>query len=213
MRRSSLLIAVLACGCSSKTDGPAPVIASIMPAPICDAQQAITLTIAGTGFSPVVIRGLTDSPAVQMPEVSLVPSSGTGILVPAEGVSIPDASGTTLTVSIPQGLVPPGTYDLVVDNPNGHSATSPGFIVHAPPDLVSIAPTQGASGKTVTLTLTGTSFQPAMTVTLGSTPPVACTNVMVSADGTSATCTLDLTGVKPGAYALTVDNGDGCSDC
>jgi len=211
MRRSSLLIAFLACGCPSKTDGPTPVIASVMPAPICDAQQAITLAITGTGFSPVVIRGLTDSPAVQMPQVSLVSSSGSAILVPAEGVSIPDASGTKLMVSVPQGLVQPGTYDLVVDNPNGHSATSPGFIVHPPPDLRSIAPAQGAPGTTVTLTLTGTNFQPAMTITLGSTPPVTCTNVMVSADGTSATCTLGLTGVKPGAYAITADNGDGCT--
>jgi len=212
MRRSFLLLAVLACGCPSRTDGPTPVIASIMPAPICDAQQAITLAITGTGFSPVVIRGLTDSPAVQMPQVSLVSSSGTAMLVPAEGVSIPDASGTKLVVSIPQGLVQPGTYDLVVDNPNGHSATSPGFIVHAPPDLVSIAPSRGAPGKTVTLTLTGTGFQPAMTVTLGATPPVTCTNVMASADGTSATCTLNLTGVAPGAYTITADNGDGCTD-
>ena len=209
MRRLALFLVLVAC--SSKTDGPTPEIASIRPAPICDAQQAITITISGSGFAPVVADGLTSSPAVVMPRVFLA-SGGTQIEVPPDGVSVPDATATMLVVIIPQSLVAPGTYDLIVENPNGNTATSSGFIIDAPPELVSINPSHGAPGRVVALALTGTGFQPTMTVTLGSTPPASCTNVMVSADGTSATCSLDLTGVAPGVYDIVVDNGDGCTD-
>ncbi|MDB4954786.1 MAG: hypothetical protein JWO36_2355 [Myxococcales bacterium] len=210
MRKLGLLVA-LAIGCSSSTDGPTPTIDSIVPAPICDAQKAITVTITGSGFSPVVVDGLTSNPTVEMPRVVLIDAANVQTEVPAQGVSIPDASGTKLTVSIPQGLVQPGSYGVEVIDPDGHTATSSGFVVDAPPNLVSINPASGAPNKTVTLTLTGTGFLPGMTVVLGATPPVPCTNVVVAAGGTTATCMLDLTGVAPGAYDLVVDNGDGCS--
>ena len=203
---------VFAIACSSKTDGPTPVISSVQPAPICDAQQMITLTITGSGFSPIVVDGLTSTPSVVMPRVVFIDEGGTEIEVPTGGVSVPDASGTQLVVVVPQNLLPPGTYTVEVINPSGPSATSSGFVVHAPPDLVSINPSASAPNKVVMLTLAGTGFQPGMTVTVLATPPVTCTNVMVSGDGTSATCTLDLTNAKPGTYDIVVDNGDGCTD-
>ena len=206
------LIVVGLTACSSTTDGPTPTIAAIAPAPICDAQQAITLTIAGSGFSPVVIDALTDSPAVVMPRVVFVDEAGTSVEAPPSGVSMPDASGASLTVVVPQNLLPPGTYTVEVTNPNGNAGSSTGFVVHAPPELISINPSASAPDKVVTLTIAGTGFQPGMTITLLAAPPVVCTAVTVAPDGLSATCTLDLTGVAPGTYDIAVDNGDGCSD-
>lgn len=207
----------IACGlvafaaCSLKTDGPTPEITSIVPQPICDAQQAITITITGSGFSPAVVDGLVDNPTLVLPRVAFIDASAT-IEVPPDNVSVPDASGTELVVTIAQGLLTPGAYSVEVTNANGNSTTFSGFIVTPPPDLISIDPASSAPGKVVTLTLTGTGFQPGMTVTLDATPPVMCTSVTASADGTSAACTLDLTAVTPGTYAIVVDNGDGCSD-
>jgi len=211
MRRAALTIAILA-ACSSSTDGPTPSIGAVTPSPICDAQQMVTITLRGSGFSPVVVDALTDHPSVVMPRVVFVDASGARIEVPAENVSIPDTSGTQLVAVVPQNLVAPGSYQLEVIDPDGHSAVTEGFVVDAPPDLAAINPASSAPNRVATVTVTGTGFRPGMTVTLAATPPVPCTNVMVSPDGTSATCTLDLAGVRPGTYDVILDNGDGCSD-
>ncbi len=211
MRRLVLLL-VIACGCASKSDGPTPKLLGIQPDPICDAQKMITLTITGSGFSPAVDNGLTSSPTVVMPRVILTDTSGTTIEIPPEDVSLPDTTGTVLTITVPQALVPPGTYDVTVINPDGNKATTTGGLtVDPPPDLISVSPTVGNIGQTVTVTLTGTGFRQTMTVTLDATPPVAGTVTSVSADGTTATVTFDLTGVAAGTYSITVDNHDGCT--
>lgn len=214
-RAACALVWVFALGalaaCSSKTDGPTPRISAVDPVPICDAQRSITLLITGSGFSPAVVDGLTDTPRVVMPSVVFIGSSGE-IEVPAAGVSISMTNGSELVVEVPQNLLPPDTYTVEVTNPNGNAGTSSGFVVHAPPDLVSINPSASPPMKVVDVTLTGTGFQPGMLVTLLATPPVTCANVMVSADGASATCSLDLNGVAPGTYDIVIDNQDGCND-
>ncbi|MGE5181471.1 MAG: IPT/TIG domain-containing protein [Acidobacteriota bacterium] len=211
MRRLVLFL-VIACGCASKSDGPTPTLLGIQPDPICDAQKMITLTITGSGFSPAVDNGLTSSPTVVMPRVVLTDTSGQTIDIPPEDVSLPDTTGTALTLAVPQSLVPPGTYDVTVINPDGNQATTTGGLtVDPPPALISVSPTVGNTGQTVTVTLTGTGFRQTMTVTLDAMPPVTGTVVSVSADGTMATVTFDLTGVAAGIYPITVDNQDGCT--
>lgn len=210
MRR--LVLCAFLIGCASKSDGPKPAISTVMPGAICDAQKAITLTLVGTGFSPEVQNGLTSSPTVVVPTVTLLGSSGATFAVPADDVSFPDSSGTMLTVTVPQGLVAPGTYSVEVTNPNTNSSTLAGSLtVDPPPTITSVAPTTGAPGTSVTVTITGTGFLPGMTVTLDSMPAVTGTAVTVSADGTSAMVTFDLTGVAGGTYSITVDNHDGCT--
>ena len=211
MRRSLTLLFVVA-ACSSSTDGPTPTISSVAPVALCDAQHAVTLAITGTGFSPIVRGALTSSPSVEMPRVILIGSSAT-TEVPAVGVTTPDTTGTSLAATIPMGLVAPGVYGVQVIDPDGHQATlASGLTIDPPPHLVSVSPVSGAAGSTVTVTLAGTGLRAGMTVTLGASPTVAATNVMVATDGTSATAVFALTGVKPGTYDLVVDNGDGCTD-
>ncbi len=211
MRRLGLLL-VLACGCSSKSDGPTPSLTGIQPDPICDAQKTIELKLTGTGFSPAVDNGLTSSPTVVLPTVTLIDSTGTEYTVPPDDITIPDTTGDEIDVSLPQGFVAPGVYDVRVTNPDGNSNTiTGGLTVDPPPDLISVSPTSGNVGSIVTVTLTGTGFQQDMTVTLDATPPVVGTVTSVSADGTMATVTFDLTGVAGGTYSITVDNHDGCT--
>jgi hypothetical protein len=193
-------------------DGPKPAISSVMPAAICDAQKDITLTLTGTGFSPEVQNGLTSNPIVKLPTVTLVSSSGQQFAIPDADISFPDTTGDSLTVIVPQSLVAPGTYSIEVTNPNTNSSTLAGAVtVHPPPTITSVAPSSGSPGATVTVTVTGTGFLPGMTVTLDAMPPVAGTSVTVSADGTTAMVTFDLTGVAGGTYSITVDNHDGCT--
>ena len=69
LRRFACLAVLAVVACSSSTDGPTPNIASVMPVPLCDAQRDITVTITGSGFSPIVKDGLTSNPSVVMPRV------------------------------------------------------------------------------------------------------------------------------------------------
>ena len=183
-----------------------------MPGAICDAQKDITLTLVGTGFSPEVQNGLTSNPTVAVPTVTLLASGGGTFDIPPANVSFPDSSGTMLTVVVPQNLVAPGTYGIEVTNPNTNTSTLAGSLtVDPPPTITSVSPTTGAPGATVTVTITGTGFLPGMTVTLDAMPAVSGTAISVSADGTSAMVTFDLTGVAGGTYSITVDNHDGCT--
>ena len=75
-RLAGLAVTLSLVACSAKTDGPTPTVTSVEPDLVCTAQQDVTLTITGTGFSPVVAVGLTDSPAVLMPQVFLVDAAG-----------------------------------------------------------------------------------------------------------------------------------------
>ena len=205
--RSLAYLLAFLCGCPSSTDGPTPKVAGVTPQPICIAQKDIPITITGSGFSPAVTGGLTGSPAVQLPAVRF----GTTAVAPAD-VSLPDTTGDTLDVTVRQSLVPPGTYDVGVKNPDGHEGVlAGGLVVDAPPALTSVTPTSGNVGQMVTVTLTGGGFRQGLTVTLDANPPVPGTNVTVSADGMTATATFDLTGVQPGTYSITIDNGDGCT--
>jgi hypothetical protein len=211
MRRLALCALLVACG--SKSDGPKPVLSNVAPSPVCDAQNAITITLTGTGFSPEVQNGLTSSPFVVLPSVNLISASGTVTPVPEAGISFPDTTGDSLTVVVPAMLVPPGTYGVEVIDPNTNSSTlAASLVIDPPPTLTAVAPNTGDVGATVTVTLTGTGFKPGMTVTLDATPPVAGTNVTVSPDGTSAMVTFNLTGVAPGTYSITVSiDGGTCT--
>jgi len=212
LRRFACLAVLAVVACSSSTDGPTPNIASVMPVPLCDAQRDITVTITGSGFSPIVKDGLTSNPSVVMPRVVLLAGT-TPTEIPAAGVSLGDASGTLLVVKLPTALLAPGSYDVQVINPDGHSDTlAGGLIVDPPPHITGVNPSSGAVGNTITVTLIGTGFRSGMTVTLDATPTVAATNLTVAPDGLSAQATFALAGVTPGVYGITVDNLDGCTD-
>ncbi len=218
MGRIRLAAVALVAACSASLGGPTPIVQSVSPAVICTAQFDNTITLTGSGFSPVVQDGLTSAPSVLMPRVFLVDGAGVEVEIPPAGVSLPDTTGTLLDVIVPMGLVGPTTpgpaqvYDVRVVNPNGREGLLAGALtVVPPPDLVAVDPTSGAVGTTVTVTLTGDGFLPGMTVTLDANPAVNGANVVV-ASPTGATADFDLTGVAPGTYDVTVTNADGCSD-
>src|SRR5262249_28239896 len=73
--------------CASKIDGPAPTISAVAPSTISIALQDASISITGSGFSPVVKDGLTSTPALAMPQVFLIDPGGTQTEVPSAGVA------------------------------------------------------------------------------------------------------------------------------
>ena len=50
--RITLPFVFLAAACAAETGGPTPTVESVAPEVICTAQQDVTLTLTGSGFSP-----------------------------------------------------------------------------------------------------------------------------------------------------------------
>jgi hypothetical protein len=102
---------------------PPPMVTSVVPPNICDAQSDQTVTVNGANFLQ-----LTDATgAATTPTVSLLDASGMAVLnahstasgcaavatVVMQGIS----ECSTLKFVVPKGSVPVGTYSLIVTNP------------------------------------------------------------------------------------------------
>lgn len=160
---------------------PAPTVASISPSN-GSALGGTRITISGTDFTPgarVTIGG-----------------------VPAFAVAV--SSATTLTATTNSGA--PGTYDVVVTNPDTQSATlAAGFTLEAAPLLTSLSPIGGSTAGGTVVTLTGSGFRQGAEVIFGSTPATAVTVV----SDTELTAT---TAMHPlGVVSVSVRNQDGQS--
>ena len=143
MNRTVIFIALLFIftACGSGKGGPTPDVMTVTPDTICTALRPNTLTISGSGFSPIVEGGNIKPPWVVMPEVWFVPPEGEATRVPPEGVTLSSEGETdTFIAIIPQNLVPPlGSedpqivYDIRVDNPNGKSGMLEDCLTVIPP--------------------------------------------------------------------------------
>ena len=122
-----------------------PVLTSLTPGTRVSGGPALTLTIAGTGF--------TATSTVSFNGVSYAQASSTA---------------TSLVVTIPAGaLATAGSFPVTVTNAAGTSNALT-FTVTAPPapTITSFTPTSGGPGTTVTVT--GTNFTGATAVSIGS---------------------------------------------
>lgn len=163
------------------------------------AGPVTTITITGSGFTDAV-SVLFGGVGTALPIII----SDTQILVSSPASPFLDA----VTPQVPE------TVDVQVLNSD--SSLSPlvaadEFTFLAPPVLYSVVPYSGLSGATVPVTIYGTNLQfPISAVTLG---PYASdpTSFVASADGTSATGLLTLTGILGNSYALQVTNAAGPS--
>ena len=165
----------------------------------------------GNKSAPVTIYGFNFVPGSKT-KVQLIQS---GVAKPkkkaAKNVVVFDANTITCNLNLTSAI--PGTYDVVVTNKDKKTGTLTGGLTVTPHPVVT-KPTTPFSGKIgtspVSLTLNGSNYQADATVKLtkGSFPDIPITNVVVSADGTTLTCDLDLTGAHLGAYKGVVTNPD-----
>ena len=77
-----------------------------------------------------------------------------------------------------------------------------------PPSIIAVSPSDGESGA-VNLTVYGSSFQAGATVSLTRTGQPRVSGVVVTLNSTAIECTLDVTGLAPGLWNVTVTNPDG----
>jgi hypothetical protein len=128
------------------TPTPAPSVSLIAIQPNSGATNGTTIVrIVGTGFEPGAIVSLG---------------------APATGVIV--MNSTTITATVPTH--PVGTVDVIVTNTGGQSARLNGGFsyVNVPRAIVTaISPNIGSTAGGTSVTITGTDFQPAATVTMG----------------------------------------------
>jgi hypothetical protein len=184
------------------------------------ADAALTLTsidpaFGWTGADTAVTITATGGLA-ETPRVYFSPQAG-GVAAAGRAVVWVDAS--TLTVIVPQGLTP-GMYDVIVIDPDGTVGVlndTAGFNVTSdpPPQIDGATPGSVDSGTATAVTLDGSGFDSAATVTMSCVdstgvqlPDQQITPESVAVDGTSLTFTTPV--LTAGTVCvLTVTNPDG----
>ncbi|GIT79810.1 hypothetical protein LLS1_14790 [Leifsonia sp. LS1] len=139
-----------------------PVIGSIVP-DIGPQTGGTHVTITGTGFTGATAVVFGD-------ELRTNPVSAAALAVPfaagTPGTDFTVVNDTTITVTTPAHL--PGTYDLVIESPNGDS--EPALFTFTPlegaPAISGIAPDHGPTIGGTSVTISGAGFTGATTVTV-----------------------------------------------
>jgi hypothetical protein len=130
-----------------------PTIATVSPA-IAGTAGGTVMALTGTGFA----SGAT---------VSVGGTAGTSVVV---------ADSQNLQFIAPAKAA--GTYNVVVTNADGGSATKlNGLTYQAPPTVTAISPASGTIAGGTVLTVTGTSFLAGVSVTFDGTPATTLTRV------------------------------------
>lgn len=158
----------------------APVLSGLDPA-TGSTEGGTAITITGRGFAP----GSTVEVAGQL----------------ATGVTVVD--GLLITATTPAG--PAGPVDVAVVRPDGKRGALPGgFVFVAPaPTIANLEPTSGSTAGGTAVTIIGTGFEPAATVTFGGVPAIV-TNRTGSTQLVVSTPALG-----PGPADVVVGNPDG----
>ncbi|MGC8580331.1 MAG: IPT/TIG domain-containing protein [bacterium] len=171
---------------------PPPVITG---ASVCSKAGSLILNIGGSNF-------------FGNPDVTIIPTSGNGITAHVNTVS-----STSITATVNANLSP-GTYTVVVTNPDSQQASYTISITQIPaclsPSISSIYPMFGWTNADTNITISGTNFSFPATVIFspaGSTSGIKLTYVAyVSSSQLQAVVTK---GMNTGWYDVTVQNPDG----
>ncbi len=214
----------LPAGCTSEVEGmtpedsvrlavvPDPVLDGIEPNPICLAQQAMSMTLTGSGF----LRIGSDVPVVTIGPVQLVDvvlSEDTCVPVPGVDDVV---SCTELTGMLPQDSLAEdgGPYPVTITNPapaGCHSTQTVLLEVAPPPDVTSITPTDLCTGGGF-FTVVGTGLQGIYAYLVDSDGgEVHPSSITVNAEGTEALIAFGA-GLRPAVYDLHVTGQGGCVD-
>lgn len=190
-----MFLVLAATGCLDEGDAPAPVIERITPDALCT-QGAVNISIFGENFAP-------DS------RVRFIDSGGDAML-PRASIGNETSLVTVFNLGQPVNGNPPEAYDVEVESPDGQVATLPAALTSYPELwFTTVSPTHAPAGAPVRITLTGGGFYDQITVELG-VQAVRSAYVENLTSATSASFELDLTGVAPGSYPLSVRNRAGC---
>lgn len=199
---------------------PAPRLASVEPAVLCDGAEGATVRVSGEGLGPVVVDAL-GTPTLLGPSFRLEPVSGLAegsdagdlapVEIPGDSPALRFVDDTTVEIDVGPALgVAPGTWALVAVAPDGTEARlSPALSVAGPPTVDAVDPVGVCHDlDEATVTVVGDGFLvldgALPTVTVGGEPatvaPGDCAPLAAPAVG--EVCTTLLATVAPGPLAL-----------
>jgi PKD repeat protein len=173
----------------------APTVTGITPATGENSGTVAITDLAGTGFQPGASVKLTRSGQEDIP-----------------GTLVDVTSSSKITCEVNLSGAQTGTWNVVVANNDGQSATLAGAftITYPAPTLSGVVPDSGLNSGPVTITnLSGTGFLDWATVTLfrGGEPDIDAYPVNVESPE-RISCTVDLAGAEPGLWSIRVTNPD-----
>ncbi|MBA3465375.1 MAG: hypothetical protein H0T46_35920 [Deltaproteobacteria bacterium] len=206
--RSVLVFLAVAAGCATDEEPtPAPVITAIEPEAICS-NDRVFVGIRGDGF--IVDDDHTVKSVVELWRNGRRDAAKIPMLEP-------DRDGGSMTLLFQNGELgpassePPVVFEVRVVNPDGQYAIHQNsFSIHTNMGFGPISPTTASAGSVVTMGLAGNGFYGPLQVMIETMVPTFATEVRVTSP-TTATATIDLSGVDPGTYAVTVRNAGRCS--
>ena len=203
------LVAPLACACAlaaAACDGGrvVPSLASVTPARACSGA-ATTLALAGSGFEARVV-GALGSPTAEAPAVTATASGGSPVTLPSRWQST-----AAIAVDLSATLLPAGSYDVAVTDPDGARASLPqALAIDAAPRVDSAMPPQLCSTGG-DFTVAGAGFAAGATVTLSDGATTLAGSDVVVASPTQLTVHFAANSFANNASLdLTVTNADGC---
>ncbi|NNC00480.1 hypothetical protein HI113_42200 [Corallococcus exiguus] len=214
--------------CSESTEGTTPKLEGLInprqrlitPARVCNAGGGATgwsLELIGSRFTPVPRDALTDTPSVELPQVSL--SGPADYTLPADHLFFARTELMRMDLptrdSTPSNTLPPGAYSVFVTNPlGGTSELEDALRVVPPPEITNLTAPDGFRYNVASpLVIEGRGFradalplivlqrqgeedQPLFTLTVVS-------DTRIETEVPPAT--------PEGTYALTLTNPEGCS--
>jgi uncharacterized protein (TIGR03382 family) len=169
-----------------------PVITSTTPSnSISNAQPSVELV--GSGFD--------SSSKIEFGPIGVAPTAPPMTYV----------SATQVFAALNLTGVAPGNYQFSVVNNGGlKSNLFPFTVISATPTILSLTPSQGASGTTVPLGIGGVGFDPSSVLHFQSSSGGGDVAIATGYNGaTSLSADLSLSGVNPGAYQVLVFNSGG----
>jgi hypothetical protein len=187
---------------------PPPTVSAVKPGVVCDAGDALAITIEGAGFLTITTGATTALPVVTIGSLTLTPSASG--CTPIAGLVAKVETCTTLTVTVAKGALPTGKHTVKVVNPAPAACSSEGTLsleVVPPPTLTAVVPTKLCVGGG-SLALTGTGFRAGISVSLGG---YAADLVTVTSDTALSASFGALPLVGAGPFDVTVSYSSSCS--
>ncbi|RKH37655.1 hypothetical protein [Corallococcus llansteffanensis] len=214
--------------CSESTEGPTPKLEGLInplerlvtPARVCNAggdAPGWRLELIGSGFTPLPRDALTDTPSVELPQVTL--SGPSDYTLPADHLFFARSELMRMDLptrdSTPSSQLAPGAYTVSVTNPLGGTAKlADGLRVVPPPTLASVTAPQGFSyGGGSPLVLEGSGFRadalPLITLHREGLEDQPLFSVTVASD---ARIDSEVPPATPeGTYDVRITNPEGCA--
>ncbi|MGE6758160.1 hypothetical protein ACQKGO_09130 [Corallococcus interemptor] len=214
--------------CSESTEGTTPKLEGLInplqrlitPPRVCNAGGGTTgwrLELIGSRFTPVPRDALTDTPSVELPQVSL--SGPADYTVPADHVFFARTELMRLDLptrdTTPSSSLPPGTYRVSVTNPLGGTSELEDALRVVPPPAITNLSTPGGFnyGGGSPLVIEGSGFRsdalPLIVLQRDGEEDQPLFTVTVVSDTRIETEVPPAT--PEGTYALTLTNPEGCS--